>query len=307
MVATSASRRTARRPRDRDRRPATRPRARAAAPTRPPRISSGKDEPQDPEAEAAAQSPSREVALMAVLVWAMMGIAIWHFTVFLPDHFWGGIVGAFLVALIGVGRSSASCSPASPSPANDDITLLTALEGIPGRAARDSPPATASASARGTSPLHRLDRFRRPRRLRCSGGRGPVRHRPCAARPAADGLEERAGRPRRRGAGAACAAGWRTRRRRDVPRGGRGGTTRRRSRASTTPTALILGHVARGSAIVVHGDYDCDGVSSTAILVRTLRDLGAAVSWFLPSRSRTATASRERDRAPARRTRARRC
>ena len=50
-------------------------------------------------------------------------------------------------------------------------------------------------------------------------------------------------------------------------------------------TALILEHVARGSAIVVHGDYDCDGVTSTAILVRTLRDLGGAASWFLPSRS----------------------
>jgi hypothetical protein len=31
----------------------------------------------------------------------MMGIAIWHFAVFVPDHFWGGIVGAFLAAVIG--------------------------------------------------------------------------------------------------------------------------------------------------------------------------------------------------------------
>jgi hypothetical protein len=31
----------------------------------------------------------------------MMGIAIWHFTVFVPDHFWGGIVGAFLAAIVG--------------------------------------------------------------------------------------------------------------------------------------------------------------------------------------------------------------
>ena len=38
---------------------------------------------------------------MAMLVWAMMGIALWHFTVFVPDRFWGGIVGAFLVALFG--------------------------------------------------------------------------------------------------------------------------------------------------------------------------------------------------------------
>jgi len=49
--------------------------------------------------------------------------------------------------------------------------------------------------------------------------------------------------------------------------------------------AMILGHVQRRSPIVVHGDYDCDGVSSTAILVRTLRDLDAQVSWFLPSRT----------------------
>jgi hypothetical protein len=32
---------------------------------------------------------------LSVLVWAMIGIAVWHFTVFLPDRFWGGIVGAF--------------------------------------------------------------------------------------------------------------------------------------------------------------------------------------------------------------------
>ncbi|MDP8944040.1 MAG: single-stranded-DNA-specific exonuclease RecJ, partial [Actinomycetota bacterium] len=46
----------------------------------------------------------------------------------------------------------------------------------------------------------------------------------------------------------------------------------------------ILAHVERGSRIVVHGDYDVDGVCSTAILVRTLRALGAAPAWHLPSR-----------------------
>src|SRR5919201_4836554 len=46
----------------------------------------------------------------------------------------------------------------------------------------------------------------------------------------------------------------------------------------------ILDHVARGSPIVVHGDYDVDGVASTAVLVRALRRLGARVSWHLPSR-----------------------
>jgi single-stranded-DNA-specific exonuclease len=48
---------------------------------------------------------------------------------------------------------------------------------------------------------------------------------------------------------------------------------------------LVLEHAGRGSRITVHGDYDADGVCSTAILVRTLRALGADVDWYLPSRT----------------------
>ena len=48
--------------------------------------------------------------------------------------------------------------------------------------------------------------------------------------------------------------------------------------------ARILEHVGRGSRITVHGDYDVDGVSATAVLVRALRTLGADVDWYLPSR-----------------------
>ena len=47
---------------------------------------------------------------------------------------------------------------------------------------------------------------------------------------------------------------------------------------------LILQHVGSGSRIVVHGDYDVDGVSSTAVVVRALRRLGASPDWHLPSR-----------------------
>src|SRR4051794_1815541 len=46
----------------------------------------------------------------------------------------------------------------------------------------------------------------------------------------------------------------------------------------------ILGHIGRRSRITVHGDYDVDGVCSTAVLVRVLRTLGADVDWYLPSR-----------------------
>ena len=38
---------------------------------------------------------------MAVLVWFTVGVALWHFTVFFPDRFWGGIVGALLGAVAG--------------------------------------------------------------------------------------------------------------------------------------------------------------------------------------------------------------
>jgi hypothetical protein len=36
-----------------------------------------------------------------MLGWVIMGLAIWHFTIFLPDRFWGGIVGAFVGSLVG--------------------------------------------------------------------------------------------------------------------------------------------------------------------------------------------------------------
>ena len=38
---------------------------------------------------------------MGLLAWVIMGLAIWHFTIFLPDRFWGGIVGAFVGSLVG--------------------------------------------------------------------------------------------------------------------------------------------------------------------------------------------------------------
>jgi single-stranded-DNA-specific exonuclease len=48
---------------------------------------------------------------------------------------------------------------------------------------------------------------------------------------------------------------------------------------------LIWGHLRGGARIVVHGDYDVDGVCATAVLVRALRALGGNVGWYLPSRS----------------------
>ncbi|MFL5866883.1 MAG: single-stranded-DNA-specific exonuclease RecJ [Thermoleophilaceae bacterium] len=46
----------------------------------------------------------------------------------------------------------------------------------------------------------------------------------------------------------------------------------------------IRRHLREGSRIVVYGDYDVDGVCSTAILLGALRRLGADPAWELPSR-----------------------
>jgi len=68
---------------------------------------------------------------MGMLAWVMMGLAIWHFTIFLPDHFWGGIVGAFLGALIGAVVFGLIVNGGTV-PGEGETHLLTALEAIPG-------------------------------------------------------------------------------------------------------------------------------------------------------------------------------
>ena len=42
--------------------------------------------------------------------------------------------------------------------------------------------------------------------------------------------------------------------------------------------------LASGEHVAIHGDYDCDGVCSTAILAQALRGRGGMVTTFLPSR-----------------------
>ena len=65
---------------------------------------------------------------MNFLVWVTMGIAIWHFAIFVPDRFWGGIVGAFGAAALGavvVGLILAGGE-------FENTSLVTAFEAVPG-------------------------------------------------------------------------------------------------------------------------------------------------------------------------------
>jgi hypothetical protein len=68
---------------------------------------------------------------MSMVVWVMMGIALWHFAVFVPDRFYGGIVGAFGAAILGSAIFGYVVSGFS-IPAQDDTTLATAFIAIPG-------------------------------------------------------------------------------------------------------------------------------------------------------------------------------
>lgn len=68
---------------------------------------------------------------MALVVFFMMGLALWHFTVFIPDRFWQGIVGAFLGATLGSVIFGWIVQAASGKSLGD-TDLSTALIAIPG-------------------------------------------------------------------------------------------------------------------------------------------------------------------------------
>jgi Ca2+/Na+ antiporter len=68
---------------------------------------------------------------VAAVVWFTVGIAIWHFTVFVPDRFWGGIVGALLGAVAGAMITGAIAQIASGSSIGQ-TDIATVLVAIPG-------------------------------------------------------------------------------------------------------------------------------------------------------------------------------
>jgi hypothetical protein len=68
---------------------------------------------------------------MALLVWFTMGIALWHFTVFLPDRFWQGIVGAFIGSVTGAIVFGAIVEVVTDKGLGN-TDLATALTAVPG-------------------------------------------------------------------------------------------------------------------------------------------------------------------------------
>jgi single-stranded-DNA-specific exonuclease len=48
--------------------------------------------------------------------------------------------------------------------------------------------------------------------------------------------------------------------------------------------ALVWAAIEAGERITVHGDFDVDGVSATAVMIGALRELGADCDWLIPDR-----------------------
>lgn len=71
---------------------------------------------------------------ISIAVWAMMGIAFWHFAVLVPDRFWGGIIGAFLAAVAGA-LISGLLLPQPGVPRDNPPGVAEAIWGIPGAVA----------------------------------------------------------------------------------------------------------------------------------------------------------------------------
>jgi hypothetical protein len=68
---------------------------------------------------------------MGALAWTMMGLALWHFTIFIPDHFWSGIVGAFLGSVLGAILFGLVVNGFTV-PGQDATDVMTVLEAVPG-------------------------------------------------------------------------------------------------------------------------------------------------------------------------------
>lgn len=68
---------------------------------------------------------------MSVFVWVVIGVALWHLSVLVPDRFYGGIVGALLAA-VGGALVSGYLLPSPGIPPHNPPGITEALWPIPG-------------------------------------------------------------------------------------------------------------------------------------------------------------------------------
>ncbi|HEY7967263.1 MAG TPA: hypothetical protein VID68_09555 [Solirubrobacteraceae bacterium] len=72
---------------------------------------------------------------MGMLAWVIMGLALWHFAIWLPDRFYGGIVGAFLASIVGgivTGVLISAAAKGTAIPGRHATDLAVVLYAVPG-------------------------------------------------------------------------------------------------------------------------------------------------------------------------------
>ncbi len=75
--------------------------------------------------------PRDDAPGMSLIVWVMVGLAFWHFTVFVPDFFPGGIIGA-LVFAVGGAVASGYVLPEPGIPSTNPPGIGEAAWAVPG-------------------------------------------------------------------------------------------------------------------------------------------------------------------------------
>lgn len=69
---------------------------------------------------------------MSLVIWFTVALALWHFTIFVPDRFWQGIIGALIGCVIGGVISGALIELVILGNSLSDTDLITFVTAIPG-------------------------------------------------------------------------------------------------------------------------------------------------------------------------------
>jgi hypothetical protein len=68
---------------------------------------------------------------VAIIIWFTVALALWHFTIFVPDRFWQGIVGALVGSVTG-GLISGAIIQFAMGRSLSETDFVTFLAAVPG-------------------------------------------------------------------------------------------------------------------------------------------------------------------------------
>lgn len=68
---------------------------------------------------------------MSIVIWFTVALALWHFTIYVPDRFWQGIIGALLGCVVG-GMVSGAIVQVITGNGLSETDIITFLAAVPG-------------------------------------------------------------------------------------------------------------------------------------------------------------------------------